>query len=150
MYRVRRMVLEDVEQVHSIEVSTFPQPWSKGAFKREMTDNTHSIYMVIEEKDQILAYAGLWNIVGEGHITNIAVKKEKRGLGFGRKITEALIEEGQKAGIMAFALEVRVSNTVALKLYEGLGFDIAGIRKNFYEKPREDAYIMWKEYPNSP
>ncbi|WP_339366100.1 GNAT family N-acetyltransferase, partial [Vallitalea maricola] len=64
---------------------------------------------------------------------------------FGRKITEALIYEGKKQGIISFTLEVRVSNKNAIKLYEKLGFKIAGLRKNFYDKPKEDAYIMWKQ-----
>lgn len=145
MYLARRMVLDDVEQVYSIEQSTFPNPWSKESFEKEMTSNTHSLYMVIEEESEILAYAGLWNIAGEGHITNIAVKKDKRGLGLGRRITESLIGEGNKIGIMAFTLEVRKSNTVATQLYKKLGFIIAGVRKNFYYNPKEDAYIMWKE-----
>lgn len=144
MYLVRRMNLKDIEEVHSIEENTFPNPWSKDAFTKELTSNTHSIYMVIEENNEIIAYAGLWNIVGEGYITNIAVKRARRGAGFGRKVTEALINEGKKQGIMSFTLEVRVSNKNAIKLYEKLEFQIAGIRKNFYDKPREDAYIMWK------
>ncbi|GKX30488.1 ribosomal-protein-alanine acetyltransferase [Vallitalea longa] len=144
MYLVRKMKLEDIEQVHSIEESTFPNPWSEDAFTKEITINKHSIYMVIEEDNNILAYAGLWNIVGEGYITNIAVKKDRRGAGLGRKVTEALIEEGRKHGIMSFTLEVRISNKKAIKLYKKLGFEISGVRKNFYEKPREDAYIMWK------
>lgn len=144
MYLARRMKLKDIEEVHSIEESTFPDPWSQDAFTKELMSNTHSIYMVIEEDGTIIAYAGLWNIVGEGHITNIAVKKERRGAGFGRKITEALIYEGKKQGITSFTLEVRVSNNNAIKLYEKLGFEIAGVRKNFYDKPKEDAYIMWK------
>jgi ribosomal-protein-alanine N-acetyltransferase len=139
------MKLKDIEEVHSIEKNTFPSPWSKDAFTNELMSNTHSIYMVIQEDDTIIAYAGLWNIVGEGHITNIAVKKERRGVGFGRKITEALIYEGKKQGITSFTLEVRVSNENAIKLYEKLGFEIAGLRKNFYDKPNEDAYIMWKQ-----
>ena len=144
MYQVRKMKLGDIEQVHSIEISTFPNPWSKDAFTKELTINKQSLYMVIEEDNNILAYAGLWNIVGEGYITNIAVQKGRRGVGLGRKITEALIEEGRKHGIKAFTLEVRISNKNAISLYKKLGFEISGVRKNFYEKPIEDAFIMWK------
>lgn len=145
MYLARRMKLEDIEQVYSIEESTFPNPWSKDAFTKEITFNKHSIYMVIEEDTYILAYAGLWNIVGEGYITNIAVKEDRRGAGLGRKVTEALMSEGTKKGIKSFTLEVRISNKNAIRLYKKLGFEISGVRKNFYDKPREDAYIMWKQ-----
>ncbi|MCT4597342.1 MAG: ribosomal protein S18-alanine N-acetyltransferase [Vallitalea sp.] len=144
MYLARRMTLDDVEQVHSIEQNTFSTPWSKESLEKELTSNTQAIYMVLEEKNEILAYSGLWNIVSEGHITNIAVKKDKRGLGLGEKVTKAILNEGNKLGIKSFTLEVRKSNIVAIRLYTKLGFTVAGIRKNFYDSPKEDAYIMWK------
>ncbi len=144
MYLVRRMEVTDIEQVHAIEVSAFSTPWSEASFLEELEENGHSLYVVIEKDDEILAYGGLWSIVGEGHITNIAVKKDYRGLGLGKRITEALMGEGKRIGVRAFTLEVRKSNKIAIRLYEGLGFVKAGIRKNFYDKPREDASIMWK------
>jgi ribosomal-protein-alanine N-acetyltransferase len=139
------MILEDVEEVYAIEKNTFSHPWSRDAFTKELTTNKHSIYMVIEQNKQILAYGGLWNVTGEGYITNIAVKKDNRGFGLGRKVTQALISEGRKEGVTSFTLEVRTSNNVAINLYKKLGFEIAGIRKNFYDRPKEDAYIMWKK-----
>lgn len=144
MHLARRMTLDDVEQVHSIEQSTFSTPWSKESLEKELTSNTQALYMVLEENNEILAYSGLWNIASEGHITNIAVKKEKRGLGLGEKVTQAIIDEGNKVGINTFTLEVRKSNIVAIRLYNKLGFTVAGVRKNFYDSPKEDAYIMWK------
>ena len=145
MYLVREMKLEDIEQVYLIEENTFPDPWSRDAFTKELTSNKHSIYMVVEEESSILAYAGLWNIVDEGYITNIAVKQDRRGEGLGKKVTQALIEEGKKHNILSFTLEVRVSNKNAINLYKKLGFEIYGVRKNFYDKPKEDAYVMWKQ-----
>lgn len=145
MYLVREMKLEDIEQVYSIEENTFPDPWSRDAFTKELTSNKHSIYMVVEEESSILAYAGLWNIVDEGYITNIAVKQDRQGEGLGKKVTQALIEEGKKHNILSFTLEVRVSNKNAINLYKKLGFEIYGVRKNFYDKPKEDAFVMWKQ-----
>lgn len=144
MYLVREMELSDIKQVHAIEVSTFSTPWSEASFLEELEGNEHSLYVVIEKDGEILAYGGLWSIVGEGHITNIAVKMSCRGLGLGKKITETLISEGKRKGLRAFTLEVRKSNKIAIGLYECLGFVRAGLRKNFYDKPREDAFIMWK------
>ncbi|QUI24917.1 ribosomal protein S18-alanine N-acetyltransferase [Vallitalea pronyensis] len=144
MYLVREMELADIKQVHAIEVSTFTTPWSEASFREELEGNKHSLYVVIEEEGEILAYGGLWSIVGEGHITNIAVKKGFRGRGFGKKVTETLIEEGKGKGLRAFTLEVRRSNKIAISLYEGLGFVKAGLRLSFYDKPKEDAIIMWK------
>lgn len=137
------MVQDDIKQVHAIEVGTFSTPWSERAFLEEL-ENEHSMYLVLERADEILAYGGLWSIVGEGHITNIAVKKGNRGLGLGKKITKALLEQGKIMGLRAFTLEVRKSNHIAIRLYEDIGFVKAGVRKNFYDKPTEDAYIMWK------
>ena len=83
-------------------------------------------------------------IAGEGDVTNIAVFPEYRGRGIGAALTKALIVEGRKRGMNAFTLEVRVGNQAAIHIYEKLGFRSEGVRKGFYEKPKEDALIMWR------
>lgn len=100
--------------------------------------------MVVEIDGEIIAYAGLWKIFDEGHITNIAVKDSYRNKGVGKGLMSSLLTNTAKIGIDSFTLEVRRSNIGAIKLYESLGFEVAGIRKNFYDKPNEDALIMWK------
>ena len=80
----------------------------------------------------------------EGDITNVVVAKESRGKGIGTAMLLFMMEEGKKRGINAYTLEVRVSNAEAIHVYEKLGFVSEGIRKNFYDKPKEDANIMWK------
>lgn len=81
---------------------------------------------------------------GEGNITNVVVAEEARNKGIGTKMLRHLMEEGERNGLGAFTLEVRVSNAPAIHVYEKLGFLSEGIRPNFYEKPAEDAVIMWK------
>ena len=76
----------------------------------------------------------------------MAVKRQLRGHGIGRRLLEELMRIGKERGAFAYTLEVRVSNQAAIHLYEKLGFTSFGIRKNFYEKPKEDAMIMWRHW----
>ena len=96
-----------------------------------------------EEDGKVIGYAGLLMIAGEGDVTNIAVFPGNRGHGTGSALTEALLSEGRKRGMGAFTLEVRVSNQPAIHIYKNLGFRSEGVRRGFYEKPKEDALIMW-------
>lgn len=141
-YTVRRMTIEDVPQVHAIELATFPMPWSEQSFIDEMTKNVCARYMVAEENGQILAFAGAWLIFDEGHITNIAVAEEHRGRGIGRAVTEALKQYAANMGVQYMTLEVRRSNLVAQSMYKKLGFIELGYRKRYYEDNGEDALLM--------
>ena len=100
--------------------------------------------MTATEDDQVVGYAGLYQVLDEGDITNIAVLPSARKKGIGTALTHALIEAGEQRAIHAFTLEVRVGNVAAIHIYEKLGFVSAGVRKGFYEKPKEDALIMWR------
>ncbi|WFR57911.1 ribosomal protein S18-alanine N-acetyltransferase [Anaerocolumna sp. AGMB13025] len=139
---IRRMKEEDLPEVQEMENSIFSKPWSITDFKDSMK-KPHNIYLVVEERSEIVAYCGLWGVAGEGQINNVAVKKMLRGQGIGRNMLQELIDLGKKQGLVAFTLEVRVGNLSAIALYRRLGFLDAGIRKNFYEAPAEDALIMW-------
>lgn len=141
-YTIRRMRLEDVPQVYAIELATFPTPWSEQSFIDEMTKNVCARYMVAEEDGQILAYAGAWMVLDEGHITNIAVAAEHRGRGIGKAVTEALKQYAANLGVDYMMLEVRRSNLVAQSMYKKLGFIELGYRKRYYEDNGEDALLM--------
>lgn len=142
MLVIRHMEEEDIDQVYEIECESFSEPWSKNALYSEVM-NPNATYLVIIKNKEIVAYAGLRKIFDEGHITNIAVKIANRGQGLGKLLTEKLIEEGNTIGIKKYTLEVRESNINAIKMYRKIGFKEAGIRKDFYEKPKENAFIMW-------
>lgn len=142
MLTIREMNKDDIDQVFSIECESFSDPWSKVSLQNEI-DNPNATYLVIIENNSIIAYAGLWKIFDEGHITNIAVKKEKRGKGIGTILTEKLISNGKNKSIFKFTLEVRENNINAIKMYKKIGFKEVGIRKDFYDKPKENAIIMW-------
>ena len=135
------MTVDDVDAVHAIETACFKSPWSKASFYREVTENACARYMVLREDGAAVAYAGVWFVLDEGHITNIAVRPDRRGLGYGERVTRALIQLAVDSGMSWMTLEVRRSNTVAQNLYHKLGFIDVGYRKRYYENS-EDALIM--------
>lgn len=139
---IRRMMEADLEQVCVIEQETFSDPWSREDFMDSLKESNNG-YLVAIMDEGIAGYCGYWGIVGEGYIYNVAVKKEYRRHKIGYRMLKALMEEAKGRGITSLTLEVRYSNEAAIGLYETLGFERAGIRKDFYTKPKEDAVIMW-------
>ncbi len=143
---IRRMRVADVDQVADLEKATFARPWSRDSFLREMEKNPAARYLVIEKQGRIIGYAGAWVILDESHITNIAIEESERGKGYGHALTEALMKYISNLGAAYATLEVRVSNTVAQKLYASLGFVKVGKRKRYYEDNGEDAWLMVCEH----
>lgn len=139
---VRRMTLKDIDAVHSIEADSFSTPWSRGAFEDELTENKCARYLVAEANGEIVAYAGAWMVLDECHITNIAVRRDMRGKGYGRLITQKLIQYASNLGASYVTLEVRRTNYTAQSLYKSLGFVQVGCRKRYYEDNGEDAILM--------
>lgn len=140
---IRELTAADAPAVSKIEEETFSMPWSVQDFL-EMVEADYAYYYVAEAEGEIAGCCGIRNIVGEGEITNVVVAQKYRGQGIGRALMEYMLKEAPSHGIGDCTLEVRVSNTPAIKLYESLGFKGEGIRPRFYEKPVEDALIMWK------
>ncbi len=147
MLTIRELTMEDIDQVCALEEMVFSMPWQRDAFI-EMVENKDALYLVVEEKSNpgvVIAACGMRHIVGEGDISNVVVHPHYRKRGIARQMLAELMNRGnQKFGIEAYTLEVRKSNEDAIHLYEYHGFVSEGIRKNFYEKPTEDALIMWK------
>ena len=143
MLRIRRMERGDVERISQLEEETFSMTWSRDAFL-EMIEKEDARYYVAEADGEVVGGCGVLMIAGEGDITNVVIDKNYRNQGIGTKMLQYLIEDGYQNGLTAFTLEVRVSNESAIHVYEKLGFFSEGIRPNFYEKPTEDAMIMWK------
>lgn len=139
----RRMTPEDVPPISRLEEETFSMPWSADSFL-EMIGKEDARYYVAEEDGRILGGCGVLMIAGEGNITNVVVTPEDRNRGVATAMLRHLMAEGDKEGLTAYTLEVRVSNAAAIHVYEKLGFESAGIRPGFYEKPAEDALIFWK------
>lgn len=143
MIDYRRMRAEDVPVISRLEEETFSMPWSAESFL-QMIEKEDTAYFVAEEEGRILGGCGLLLIAGEGNITNVVVAPEARRRGVATGLLTYLLSEGDRAGLRAYTLEVRVSNAAAIGLYEKLGFVSEGIRPHFYDKPVEDALIMWK------
>ena len=144
MEEIREMCLADIEAVLRIEKESFSLPWSAAAFENEL-NNPDTFYYVWIEDDEPMGYAGFWKILTDGNITNIAFSQSARGQGRGQKLVAFLKEKAGQMGITAMTLEVRKSNAAAIAVYQKNGFQIAGMRKDYYRKPAEDALIMWAE-----
>lgn len=142
---VRPMAIADVDGVMAVEKDSFSTPWSRSAFEEELAQNRLARYIVAEEDGQVVGYAGMWLVINEAHVTNVAVSGSRRGGGIGRLLMETLMELARENGMGSMTLEVRVSNMVARHLYETLGFAEAGIRKNYYSETKEDALILWRD-----
>jgi len=143
-YIIRPMEKKDIVQVAQIEKSIFSIPWSVNSFI-EASENENNIYLVCVEDDEVAGYCGLWTVLGDGNVTNVAVSKTHRGKGYGRALMKELEHRGLEKDVNKYFLEVRQSNVIARNLYLSLGYEKIGIRKNFYERPVEDAFIMSKE-----
>ncbi len=139
----RRMTPEDVPFISKLEEETFSMPWSASSFL-EMISKEDARYYVAEEDGRILGGCGVLMVAGEGNITNVVIAPASRNRGIGTAMLQHLMMEGDKEGLTAYTLEVRVSNVVAIHVYEKLGFESVGVRPGFYEKPAEDALIFWK------
>ena len=143
MLLIREMKADDVEIVSKIESEVFSMPWSAKDFL-EMVEADYAYYYVAEVDGEIAGCCGIRNIAGEGEITNVVVAPPYRKKGIALKMMEYMLEKAVEVGIGDCTLEVRVSNQPAIRLYERLGFMGEGVRPHFYDKPDEDALIMWK------
>ena len=139
---VRDLRTEDLDEVCRIEESSFSMPWKREDFQ-ELIDSENSIYLVILADGKVVGAAGYTFNGFDGYINNVVIDVDYRGQGLGRLLLRELLNVGRKNGVPEFTLEVRVSNAPAIKLYESFGFKSEGRRKNFYERPVEDAEVMW-------
>jgi len=139
------MRMDHLEQVMQIEEQCFSFPWSYSAFLYEITYNNLAHYIVARKGEKIIGYAGMWVILDDAHITNIAVSPLHRGKGYGEAIMVEMMSRALVFGASKMTLEVRVSNSPARQLYRRLGFVERGCRKKYYSDNNEDAIIMWKD-----
>ena len=138
----RKMTADDVETVAEIEFKSFSLPWTLEDFWHEVL-NKDSESIVAEIDGKVVAYACVWISFDEADVANIAVAENFRGQGIGKKIFAEILRRVKLRGVNALTLEVRVSNTAAIKLYESFGLRSVGVRKKYYCNPEEDALIMW-------
>lgn len=132
----------DIDRIAELEEICFSDPWTRESVRQEIEENPLALYIVAEAEEKVVGYAGIWWIVDEGHITNVAVDPQYRGKHIGEAIIATMLDVARKEGIDRFTLEVRVSNEPAKNLYRKFGFVEAGVRPKYY-KDNEDALIMW-------
>lgn len=166
---LREMRVADLDQVLAIERLSFVTPWSPNAFLTELTENAYADYIVAvvawpgvgravgqgalgtqalgpqAAGEQVVGYGGMWIVLDESHVTNVAVHPDFRGKKVGELILKGLMARSVWRGAKRMTLEVRKSNLVAQNLYVKCGFEPRGIRKNYYTDTKEDAIIMWKD-----
>ena len=138
------MDLSDIEDILVVEKLSFSIPWSRDSFEKEIVDNNLATYLVAKVNEKAVGYIGMWKVLNEGHITNVAVHPEFRHQGIGDQLVSELLSLCEKENIDLVTLEVRKSNQNAIRLYEKHGFVAEGIRKAYYQDNKEDAIIMWK------
>lgn len=139
---IRRMTLDDIEQVVAIDQASFSLPWPERSFRYELTDNPSSRSWVAEADGRIVGMIVAWLLVDEAHIATIATHSDYRGRGIAKKLlTHALRKMADEGAVSSF-LEVRESNAIAQEMYRKFGFDVSGRRPRYYKDNDEDAILM--------
>lgn len=139
---LRMMDEGEIARIAAIDAQAYPYPWSEQIFRDCLKANYHCF--VYENDEELLGYGVMSIVVGEAHILNICVIPEKQGQGLGRDLLNYMIDLAREKKLETMFLEVRISNKVARNLYERVGFNEVGIRKNYYpaDKGREDAMVL--------
>ena len=147
-YTVVPMTYDHVPQAAELERLCFPDPWSERMLREHLDNQCAAAIAAMGEDGTLLGYAGLLVVLDEGYITNVAVRPAFRRQGIASELL-AVFERFARANHLAFlTLEVRASNAAAVALYEKQGYVRAGLRRNYYEHPKEDAIIMTREFTN--
>ena len=146
MIKIKRMTMAHVPQVAELEQLCFGSAaWSERSIASELT-NELAFWLVAEEEGRVVGYVGSQTVFPETDMMNIAVIPERRREGIAEVLVDSLVTELKRIGSDSLTLEVRVSNIPAISLYQKLGFHEAGLRKNYYRNPKEDALILRKEW----
>jgi len=141
----------DLDEVLAIEEASFTNPWTRQMFLWELQNAGVSYGYVLRTPEwPVAAFCTVWVVLDEVHVNNLAVRPQCRGGGVGRALLEFVLRMGLGLGARRATLEVRQSNAAALKLYERLGFRVAGVRRNYYANPVEDALVLWRDGASEP
>jgi [ribosomal protein S18]-alanine N-acetyltransferase len=139
----------DLDGVLEVERESFASPWTREMYAWELQNRAVChIYIVRTPECRVAGFCAFWLVFDEIHINNLALRPQYRGQGYGRALMQHVLSEAERLGARRATLEVRSGNAGALRLYERLGFYVAGTRRNYYSNPVEDALILWRD--NSP
>ena len=142
---LRRIEIHDLDAVDEIEQASYPTPWSRSMFAAELQKPGSLSLGAYRPSGELVGYLVVSRYVDAWHVMNVAVAPEYRRRGIARELLERLFEVTGGDPRRGYTLEVRVSNSDAIRLYERLGFEARGIRRGYYTDNREDALIMWRE-----
>ena len=147
----RASTAEDLDAVAELEAASFINPWTRDMLARELSQNELArVYVLRLGEERVAAFCACWVIVGELHINTIAVRADLRRRGLATALMHYVLADAQREGASRATLEVRRSNEAAQRLYETLGFRLAGVRPGYYTQPDEDALILWRDGEEKP
>lgn len=146
-YRIERLGDEtDLEGVLEVEAESFTNPWTRDMYSWELQNRSVChIFLVRTDDCHVAGFCAFWLVFDEVHINNVALRPRFRAQGIGTALLEHVLAEARRLGARRATLEVRASNERARRLYERLGFYVAGVRRNYYTEPVEDALILWRD-----
>ena len=138
----------NIKYVAELEKECFSRPWSLDTLEECYCNPAYRFFISKNDEGKITGYISYYLVRDEGFLGNLAVTEEERGKGYGKALLEKAVKTAEDSGASFLTLEVRMSNSKAISLYEKAGFEIDGIRKNFYKDPDEHALILTKTYEN--
>jgi ribosomal-protein-alanine N-acetyltransferase len=139
---IRPLRPEDIDAVVSIESEAFSTPWSPETFSGLIGRDAVELIVMVDQDEEVIGYAVLWCILDQGELANLALATPRRGEGLGGLLLRHVLQVAKGRGVEKLFLEVRASNRRAVDLYRAQGFEEVGVRKAYYEQPREDALVM--------
>ena len=141
--QIKKMQEEHVHGIHEVEKACFSLPWTIDGICAELKNENARFFVALKEK-KVVGYVGMHDVFSCCYVANVAVLPEFRRMGIAKRLMQEILDYGKKTNAEFLSLEVRQSNVAAISLYESLGFEEVGVRKNFYERPTENAVIMTK------
>ena len=143
-YTVCDVTAAHIPQIEALERQCFSMPWTAELLQSQMKGSQHEFIAAVSPEGNVLGYVGMMYVLDEGYISNVAVSPEHRRQGIADKLIDRLCTICEGLSLSFVTLEVRAGNAPAIALYEKHGFRRVGLRKNYYERPKEDALLMTK------
>ena len=140
------MTADHLDEIAELERVCFSDPWSRNLLAAELENDLSAFLTALDQEGRVAGYAGLQVVLDEGTITDVAVRPDCRRRGVASRLLRVFLDFAQANGLAFLTLEVRASNRAAAALYKRLGFRVVGRRRNYYERPREDAILMTREF----
>jgi ribosomal-protein-alanine N-acetyltransferase len=137
--------IDQIDEVLAVEDSSFINPWTREMYAADLANRDVSHVVLTRQRGVAVAFCSFWIVLDELHLNNLAVLPEHRRAGIGSRLVEYVLTEGRRFGARRATLEVRRSNEPAIRLYTRWGFLVAGVRRNYYSQPVEDALILWHD-----